>query len=162
MPALKLALRLLAYAWAAPYSAVGFLVGLLALLFGARMHVHQGALEFGGGRIGALLARLPGRFRFCAITFGHVILGVDHTALAAARAHEQVHVRQYERWGPLFIPAYLLSSLAQWVCGRSPYLDNHFEREAYAKAGTAVQPNPNSRTQRTQKMRRGRRKIQKT
>ena len=34
--------------------------------------------------IGALLARLPWRFRFCAITFGHVILGVDPPALAAA------------------------------------------------------------------------------
>ena len=138
MPAWKLALRLLAYAWAAPYSALGFLFGVVALLFGARMHVHQGALEFGGGRIGALLARLPGGYRFCAITFGHVILGVDPSALAAARAHEHVHVRQYERWGPLFIPAYLLSGLAQWVCGRRPYLDNHFEREAYAKAGSAV------------------------
>ena len=132
-------LRLLAYAWAAPYSVLGFLFGVVALLFGARMHVHQGALEFGGGRIGALLARLPGRSRFCAITFGHVILGIDPTALAAARAHEQVHVRQYERWGPLFVPAYLLSSLAQWVCGGRPYLDNHFEREACAKAGGAAQ-----------------------
>jgi hypothetical protein len=139
MRALKVAVRVLAYGWALPYSALGFLFGVVALLFGARLHVHQGALEFGGGRIGALLARLPVRFRFCAITFGHVILGLDEPALAAARAHEQVHVRQYERWGPLFIPAYLLSSLAQWVYGRRPYLDNHFEREAYSRAGSAAQ-----------------------
>jgi hypothetical protein len=142
MRASKVAVRVLAYAWAAPYSAVGFLFGALALLFGARIQAHQGALEFGGGKIGALLARLPARFRFCAITLGHVILGVDGPALAAARAHEQVHVRQYERWGPLFVPAYLLSSLTQWVCGRRPYFDNHFEREAYGKSAGAAQSSP--------------------
>jgi hypothetical protein len=128
-------LRLLAYAWAAPYSAFGLALGVLALLLGARAHIHEGALEFGGGRLGVLLARLPAPFCFSAITFGHVILGVDHAALGACRAHEQVHVRQYERWGPLFVPAYLLSSLLQLVRGRRPYLDNRFEREAYSTAG---------------------------
>jgi hypothetical protein len=131
----RAAWRLLAYAWAAPYSVLGVVLGLLALLFGARAQVNQGALEFGGGRLGALLSRLPAPFCFSAVTFGHVILGIDHVTLAAARSHEQVHVRQYERWGPLFIPAYLLSSLAQLVRGRRPYLDNRFEREAYSKAG---------------------------
>ena len=125
---------MLAYAWAAPYSVVGLVLGVAALLLGARAQAHQGVLEFGGGLLGTLLSRLPG-MPFCAITFGHVILGVDRAALSAARAHEQVHVRQYERWGPLFVPAYLLSSLVQLVRGRRPYLDNRFEREAYGKAG---------------------------
>ena len=40
-------------------------------------------------------------------------------------------MRQYERWGPFFIPAYLLSSLVQLLRRRDPYLDNRFEREAY-------------------------------
>jgi hypothetical protein len=128
-------LRFLAYAWASPWSLAGILFGLLGLLFGARAQVREGALEFGGGRLGALMARLPPPFCFSAITFGHVILGVNDETLAAARAHEQVHVRQYERWGPFFIPAYLLSSLTQLVLGRRPYLDNHFEREAYARSG---------------------------
>jgi hypothetical protein len=43
-----------------------------------------------------------------------------------------VHVRQYERWGPAFLPAYLLSSLLQLLRGRNPYRENHFERQAYA------------------------------
>ena len=43
-------------------------------------------------------------------------------------------MRQYERWGALFGPAYLLSSLVQLVRGRRPYLDNRFEREACAVA----------------------------
>ena len=44
-----------------------------------------------------------------------------------------VHVRQFERWGPLMGPAYLLSSLVLWLAGRRPYLDNPFEREAYGE-----------------------------
>ena len=39
-----------------------------------------------------------------------------------------------QRWGPLFIPAYLTASLLQLVRGRRPYEDNPFEREAYAAA----------------------------
>ena len=33
--------------------------------------------------------------------------------------------------GPVFVPAYLLSSLAQVICGGNPYRDNCFERQAY-------------------------------
>jgi hypothetical protein len=135
---MKIAVRLLAYTWAAPYSLVGLFIGTVAMLFGGRARLREGALEFGGGRLGTLLSRLSAPFSFSAITFGHVILGTDLAALAAARAHEQVHVRQYERWGPLFIPAYLLSSFVQLVRGRRPYLDNRFEREAYSQAGQAV------------------------
>jgi hypothetical protein len=130
-----LAQRLLAYAWAAPYSLLGLLLGLPAMLFGGRAQIREGAVEFWPG------ARLPGLrapFGFTAITFGHVILGMDEATLAAVRAHEQVHVRQYERWGPLFVPAYLLSSLVQLLRGRRPYRDNRFEREAFAKAGGAA------------------------
>jgi hypothetical protein len=50
------------------------------------------------------------------------------------RTHELVHVRQYERWGPLFVPAYLASSAIIWLRGGDPYRDNPFEREAYAVA----------------------------
>jgi hypothetical protein len=135
MPALRFTLRIFAYVWAAPYSALGLLFGALALLSGGRAHLRQGALEFGGGALGALLSRLPPPFAFSAITLGHVILGLDRATLAAVRRHEQVHVRQYERWGPLFVPAYLLSSVAQLLRGRRPYLDNRFEREAFSKAG---------------------------
>jgi hypothetical protein len=66
------------------------------------------------------------------MTLGHVILAVDRSALNELRVHEHVHVRQYERWGPLFVPAYFLSSLLQLLRGRHPYRENHFERQAYA------------------------------
>lgn len=131
-------LKILVRAWAAPYSALGLLLGLAMVLGGGRMQIRQGAIEFGGGRLGRLASRLPRPLCFSAITLGHVILGTDQAALAEARAHEQVHVRQYERWGILFVPAYLLSSLVQLALGRRPYRDNRFEREAYAQGSGAT------------------------
>jgi len=70
--------------------------------------------------------------RFRAITLGHVILATDKATLSAAREHEHVHVRQYERWGPLFLPAYIISSGWQILLGRRIYRDNYFERQAFA------------------------------
>lgn len=124
----------LRYVWPAPYSAIGLVLAWLVVACGGWWRVRAGTLECGGGRLGARAARLPRRYGFGAITLGHVILGVDGRTLDAVRRHEQVHVRQYERWGPLFGPAYLASSLAQWLRGRRPYRDNHFERQAYAEA----------------------------
>jgi hypothetical protein len=66
------------------------------------------------------------------MTLGHTILGRTDAALDIARAHELVHVRQFERWGPLMGPAYLLCSLVLWLARRDPYRDNPFERQARA------------------------------
>jgi hypothetical protein len=126
-------LKILVRVWASPYSAIGLLLGLAVVVAGGRMQAREGALEFGGGHLGRMVSRLPRPYCFSAITLGHVILGTDRAALAAARAHEQVHVRQYERWGVFFVPAYLLSSLVQLALGRRPYRDNRFEREAFSK-----------------------------
>jgi hypothetical protein len=65
-----------------------------------------------------------------AITLGHVVIGRDAWALESTRAHERVHVRQYEVWGPFFIPAYFLAGLVAMAQGRHPYFDNWFERDA--------------------------------
>jgi hypothetical protein len=126
--------RLLRYAWAVPYTLLGLLLAAVAVLLGGEARMHHGVLEVYGGRAGAALSRLPHRFAFSAMTLGHVILAVDRSALAQLRRHERVHVRQYERWGPLFVPAYVLSSLLQLLRGRNPYRENHFERQAYALA----------------------------
>jgi hypothetical protein len=75
---------------------------------------------------------------FRGIVFGHIILAVTAQELERIGSHERVHVEQYERWGLLFFPAYGLSSLWQWLQGRSPYWHNHFEvqaRERSAQAG---------------------------
>jgi hypothetical protein len=43
----------------------------------------------------------------------------------------------------LFFPLYLSSSLLQIVRGRDPYLNNSFEREAFAKSVSCeLGPNP--------------------
>jgi hypothetical protein len=64
------------------------------------------------------------------MALGHVVLGRDEAALDRTRAHERVHVRQAERWGPLFVPAYLLIGAWLLVRRRDPYRDHPFEVEA--------------------------------
>jgi hypothetical protein len=122
--------QIAAYVWAGPNTLLGLAAGLVMLMFGAAARRIQGAIEFSGGAIGLLLSSRLQPFRFQAVTFGHVILGMSAAALAGAREHEQVHVRQYERWGPFFLPAYLASSVWQLVTGRHVYHDNYFERQA--------------------------------
>ncbi len=126
--------RFLGYAWASPNTVLGLTFGIALLLFGGQVQIRRGAVEFSGGLIGAGFAAMRPGFRFQAITLGHAILGIDRAALAASRSHEQVHVRQYERWGPLFLPAYVLSGAWQLLRGRHAYHDNPFEREACARA----------------------------
>ncbi|KNZ30886.1 MAG: hypothetical protein AD742_20420 [Methylibium sp. NZG] len=127
----------LRYLWAAPATVVGLAPAALACAFGATVRVTDGVLEVAGARSDRLRrfgrsSRRRGGGRFVAITFGHVVIGQSHAVLDELRAHEHEHVRQYERWGVLFFAAYLGSSAAQWWCGRDPYRDNRFERQARA------------------------------
>lgn len=117
-----LASRLAAYAWASPNTLIGLVFGLAVLPFGGKVRIVRGVAEFAAG--------VPLRVRFDAVTLGHAIIGVSEAKLAAARDHEHVHVRQYEIWGPFFLPAYAASSVWQLLRGRSMYYDNYFERQA--------------------------------
>lgn len=122
--------RFLKYLWAFPSTLLGLLFATLACLSGGRAQVVQGALEVHGGVVTAWLKL----WRANAMTIGHVILGRDEQALYASRAHEHIHIRQYEAWGAFFIPAYFLSSLVAWLRAKHPYYDNRFEREAFDQA----------------------------
>lgn len=124
-------------AWAAPNSALGLLVGAAVLLGGGQARRERGVLEIFWRPTATSGATAPARFEwpFAAVTLGHVVIADDQRDLNRLRQHERVHVRQYERWGPLFLPAYALSSLWQWINRRHPYWDNRFEVEAYAKSG---------------------------
>lgn len=118
--------------WASPTSLIGLFLALLCVLAGARWRRVDGVLEValtgtGRSRRGE---KGPGRLPFVAITFGHVVLGASPQDLDRLRAHEHTHVRQCERWGPFFLPAYLLAGAWQWVRGRRAYEDNPFEVEA--------------------------------
>jgi hypothetical protein len=120
--------------WASPYSAIGIAIGLLGILSGGQARVRAGALEFYGGLTRWLVRRLPTGPATAGMTLGHVIIGQTADGLDYCCMHERVHVRQFERWGPLMGPAYLLSSAWQWFHGRDAYRDNHFEKQAYREA----------------------------
>jgi hypothetical protein len=122
-------LILAALVWASPASALGLLLGLAALASGGRLRRRGRVLEVYGGLAGRFLdASFGGPM---AMTLGHTVVGRTAAALDLTRRHELVHVRQYERWGPFFIPAYLACSFWQWLAGRDPYRDNPFEVEAF-------------------------------
>lgn len=106
---------------------------MLALPGRGRIGRTGGVLEAHGGALGMLLRRgLPGARGIEALALGHVLLARDAAALERWRAHERVHVRQCECWGPLFLPAYACASAWALLRGGHPYRDNAFEREARA------------------------------
>lgn len=90
-------------------------------------------LEFHGGLLSWLLLKAPIAGGAAALTLGHTVLARTAADLDGSRSHELIHVAQYERWGPLFVPAYFLCSAWMWVRGRDPYFDNPFEQEAYSE-----------------------------
>ncbi len=127
-------LRPLAYVWTFPTTLVGLLMVPPTLLTRGGVQLVDGVLEVYGGAAAWALRHLTLMKRGAsAMALGHVVLGVDQEFLDLSRRHERIHVRQAERWGPLFIPAYLLASLWALVRGGSAYRDNAFEREAYGQ-----------------------------
>lgn len=116
--------------WALPYTLLGLLIGSIGLLFGGRVQVFGGAIEFYEGGIKWFIHQLPNGQYTLALTLGHVILGQTEASLDVARKHEAIHIAQYERWGPLTLPAYFLSSCCVYLLGKRFYRDNPFEREA--------------------------------
>jgi hypothetical protein len=117
--------------WAFPCTTLGLSVGCWGLLTGGRVRRQGAVFEFHGGAIPRLLRSIPIPGGAAAMTLGHVVLGREICDLDRCRAHELVHVRQYERWGVFFIPAYLGSSCYLWLTGQDPYRDNPFERQAF-------------------------------
>ncbi len=119
--------------WAAP----GSLAGLVLSPWFRRRRLTHGILLCEG-------ADWPRRMRwpYRAITLGHVVLSVDVLDEPTLQ-HELVHVRQFERWGPLFMPLYLLASAYALGRGRHPYRDNRFEvaakRPAHSVPGVRLQ-----------------------
>lgn len=120
--------RALRYLWAFPVTALGLLAALLTAWTGGTLERRQGTLEVHGGFARWFLTRRG--IGASAMTLGHVILGIHPVALATNRAHELAHVRQCERWGIFFLPAYGLASLWAWLRGGHYYRDNGFEVSA--------------------------------
>lgn len=132
------------YLWALPTTIFGLLVALLTGCL--RMRAVEGVLEVDAGRAVATLGWVIRALAWVgqkitrremdavcpsAFTLGHMIFSEDTNAREYWRPHERVHVRQNEKWGPFWLPAYLASSLWALVRGKDPYYDNAFEIEAY-------------------------------
>ena len=131
-------LRLLLYLWALPVTLLGILIAFIARASGGKLQWVDGVLETAGGWSARVLQRgFPFSGAVAAITLGHVVVGVSAAALAATRAHERAHVRQFERWGLLLLVLYPAAGLLAWARGGHPYRDNHFEREARAAENAA-------------------------
>ena len=120
-------MRYLAYLWPFPCTLTGIALGLLLC---GRFRLVSGVIEIHGPRVAEVLNRLL--IPAAAMTLGHVVFGQTEEMLRITRSHERVHVRQYERWGVLFVPAYLLLFLYLELSGRDGYRENPFEREAFA------------------------------
>lgn len=118
--------------WAGPASLLGLILAAAALASGGGVRKRGRVLEVYGGWASRFLESFPGSPM--AMTLGHTVIGRTAAALDLTRRHELVHVRQYEQWGPAFLPAYLLCSLWLWLAGRDAYRDNPFEVEAYREA----------------------------
>lgn len=130
--------KILGIIWASPCTAVGLLIGLIAVVSGGGARRMTGFLGFCGGCLPAVLGRLPFVRGASALTLGHVVLAQTRGGLERTSGHELVHVRQYERWGVFFVPAYLLCGLVLLLRGRNPYLDNPFEVEARTESERAL------------------------
>jgi hypothetical protein len=128
---------MLRYLWVMPNTLIGLAFAILGGATGGQLCIIDGCLEAHGGMVTRLLRLAPTSGTLlkprgaAALTLGHVILGMDAHALNRTRDHEHVHVRQYERWGPLFLPAYFIASIIAALRGQRGYRDNRFEREAY-------------------------------
>jgi hypothetical protein len=121
----------LAVIWAAPWSLLGIVLGLTAVVTGGGARRVGRVLEFHGGWLDWALRWAPIAGGAAAMTLGHCVIARTAGDLDRCRRHELVHVAQYERWGLLFVPAYFACSAWMWLLGRDPYLDNPFEEEAY-------------------------------
>lgn len=131
---LRGAWKFLLVIWVSPYSLLGICIGGLGMLCGGDGRFRDGAFEFYGGTTAWFVRRLPTGPTTAGFTLGHVILGQTGEGLQLVGKHERVHVRQFERWGPLMGPAYLGASAWMWLRGRDAYRDNPFEVEAYRQA----------------------------
>lgn len=121
--------RLAGYLWAAPLTATGVLLGALSR---TRPQVRDGVLLF--TEVRGLGGRMLSWRGFAAATLGHAVI-TAHEPTERLLRHELVHVRQAERWGPLFVPLYLAGLI------RYGYRRNPLERAAYA-AAARVLPSP--------------------
>lgn len=124
--------RIFGYLWASPWTLAALCVVAVARLLGCTVIGHRGTIGCYGPAMQKLLRCAPIAGGAAAITFGHVILATDRQTFDRTFEHELVHVRQYERWGLFFVPAYVLASLWLMLRRKDYYRENPFEKPAFA------------------------------
>jgi hypothetical protein len=120
--------RVAAAAWAAPLTGAGLVLAALA-----------GRLPRWDDELGCFIVRGAGGPSRAALGFvgasantvGLVVLSPGPDPDPILLAHEAVHARQAERFGPLLLPAYA------WLSARYGYRDNPLERAARLGAAQA-------------------------
>lgn len=120
--------------WAAPLTVFGLMLALPVLAARGRWRLLHGstiALLIQGPLADWMLRCHPAG-RMNAMALGHVVLAAASGLSSRTLRHELEHVRQAERWGPLFPLLYLASSIWQWLRGRDAYWHNRFEVAARA------------------------------
>lgn len=122
--------RIAALIWVAPVTLIGGAFAFIIWLSGGQIKKQGIAWEASNGAAFRLLTLCNPWQQIAAITFGHIIIARDADTADRLRTHEHVHVRQTERWGIFFLPAYLIASVVALLNGGDAYLDNVFEIEA--------------------------------
>jgi hypothetical protein len=119
MPGTHGVIRALVVLWAGRYPLPGVLIGLVGLF--TRGHVYRRwPLRFSDKDVACFLRQLANADSAMAITLGHISPGKSKESLDLARDQQLVHVRLYERWGPLLGPACLGWSVILWLRGDDP------------------------------------------
>ena len=115
--------ELLGWFWAMPNTIAGLLIGLLTF---QTPRLHGGAIVF--DRVPRGVTWLMPRLHRTAMTIGFVIVSARPVE-GRLLVHEQHHIRQFERLGPLFAPVYFGLAL------RYGYRRHPMERSARRAAG---------------------------
>ncbi len=127
----RVLLKSLQILWASPWTLLGLLIAIICSPLSVKFIFYHGTVGCYGRGVALVLRRMPIAGGARAMTLGHTIWACDRLAFISTHPHELVHVRQYERWGPFFVPAYLICGVWLWWNSNEPYWDNPFEKEAY-------------------------------
>ena len=128
-------LNFLAHAWTSVNTLMGYLYGMFSAAWTAATSKDRVTVSYSGQAMefrGSALPLFPGDTE--AMVLGATVhYNRNHEETCRLRAHEAEHVRQYRRWGVLYLVAY--AGLTVIYGG---YYDNPFERRAREAAAEAV------------------------
>jgi hypothetical protein len=126
--------------WQYVWASLNTILGLFFVVVWPRqttLQIVDGVIEIYGPATRRFLRRvIPLPQGAAALTIGHVVIACDPICLERTRAHERVHVWQYGRWGPFFLPLYGSASLIALAQGKNAYDGNWFEAEARSRSTT--------------------------